>query len=61
MLNHKTSKNAHTPQPMEIVFTPRDIEEIKPYKDQETFTANNFSYVKVKIMIEKITFKRENV
>ena len=35
---------------------------MKQDKDQETFTANDGSYVKVYIMlVEKITFKRENV
>ena len=35
---------------------------MKQYKDQETFTANNVSYVKVQIMLaEKITFKRQNI
>ena len=30
------------------------------YKDQETFTANNVSYVKVQIMlVDKIMFKRK--
>ena len=44
------------PQPGEIVSTPRDIEYVKKYKDQETFTANDVNYVKLQIM-----FKRENV
>ena len=42
--------------------TPSDIEEVKQYKYQETFTENDVSYVKVQIMLaEKLTFKTENV
>ena len=42
--------------------TPLDIEEVKQYKDQETFIANNITYVKVQIMlVEKMTFKREKM
>ena len=35
---------------------------MKKYKDQETFTANNVSYIKVQIiLVHRIMFKRENV
>ena len=47
--------------PKKYFSTPWDIEEMKQYKIQETFTANDISYVKIRIMsVEKITFKREN-
>ena len=37
--------------------TPRDIEQMKQYKDQVTFAANNVSYVKV----QKVLVSENNV
>ena len=46
--NKTIASEMHIPQiPDKQFLTPCDIEEVKQYKDQETFRAKSVSYVKV--------------
>ena len=50
------------PVPYSLEFSTQwNIEGVKQYKDQETFTANNVSHVKVQITSDKIMREKLSV